>query len=229
MIQVTPDQEWLALKAGIERVVPLEATTITLGNREFTWYRVSDPDRLLDAAVTDASTPAEEIDPFWAATWRAALGLDQFLGRLDIAGQRVLELGCGSGQAGVGAATRGAVVTMTDAVQLALQVARLNAWPVAEKINFQQLKWNGPPLDAAKFPIVIGSDLVYDTSLFAALESCAREHLAQSGRLYLSEPHRHTGNRFSTWIVEHGWRTREHDVDLRDQRIPIRIFECWLE
>jgi predicted nicotinamide N-methyase len=190
---MTLDADWIALKAEIERVVPLEATTIELGNREFTWYRVSDPDRLLDAAVTDASTPAEEIDPFWAATWRAALGLDQFLGTLGIEGQRVLELGCGSGQAGVGAAARGAEVTMTDAVQLALQVARLNAQPVVGQIRFQQLKWNDPPLETPAFPIIIGSDLVYDTSLFPALESCARAHLATNGRLYLSEPHRHTG------------------------------------
>jgi hypothetical protein len=82
-------------------------------------------------------------------------------------------------------------------------------------------------LSPAGFPIVIGSDLVYDPQLFSVLEQTARQHLAVGGRLYLSEPHRHTGDQFSRWIRQAGWRTQEHDVALGDARIPIRVFECW--
>ncbi|MEZ6134195.1 MAG: SAM-dependent methyltransferase [Pirellulaceae bacterium] len=226
-----PDEQWRALKSEIERTVSLTSTTIVLGEREFTWYRVAEPDQLLEVAVTDAHVPAEELDPFWSVTWRAAQGLDRFLGQyLDsaLAGKRVLELGCGSGQAGTGAAARGAIVTMTDAVPLAIQVAQLNAWPVAEQMQFLQLKWGSRALSEPRFPIVIGSDLVYDTSLFSQLEACVRQHICDSGRLYLSEPYRHTGDLFSKWIVERGWQTCEHEFDLQDGRVPIRVFECWL-
>lgn len=219
--------EWLTLRAEIEQAVTLQATSIRLGGQEFTWYRVANPDVLLETAVAgEGDKSAEELDPFWAATWRAAQGLDRFLATQDLHGKRVLELGCGSGQAGTGAAARGALVTLTDSVELALKVARLNAWPVAPQVRFRQLIWDSGVLDEPRFPIVIGSDLVYDPNLFPALEACARAHLAEGGRLYLSEPHRHSGDRFSIWIREAGWDVSEHDVDLEDDRVPIRIFQC---
>ncbi len=219
---------WLALKCRIEQFISLESTTIELGGRKLQWYRVTDGDRLLSVAVS-ATRPAEELDPFWAATWRAARGLDRFLANLDLSQTRVLELGCGSGQAGIGAALRGAQVTLTDAVGIALLVARLNASIVRERVSIRRLKWDADPLPVERFPLIIGSDLVYDPSLFELLDRCARLHLSVGGRLLLSEPHRHTGDRFSKWIVEAGWCTCEHDIDLNDRRVPIRVFECWLD
>jgi predicted nicotinamide N-methyase len=216
------------LKARIERSVRLVTEPLELGGRHFDWYRVANPDVLLQRAADNAARPAEDLDPFWAATWRAAIGLDKFLQQLPLRNVRVLELGCGSGQAGVGAAAQHAQVTMTDAVGLALMVAKLNAWTLQERIHFQRLRWNLDQLEQVPFPVIIGSDLVYDPSLFSLLNLCARKHLAQGGRVYLSEPHRHTGDRFSKWIREAGWHTAEHDVDLLDNRVPIRVFECWL-
>ena len=226
-MSATADSQWFDLKAEIERVVSLEPTEIELGNRLFLWYRVTNPDDLLQAAL-DSDAPPEEVDPFWAATWRAARGLDKYLGRYDCRAMRVLELGCGSGQAGTGAAARGAEVVMTDAVQLALQVARLNAWPVAHRIQFQKLRWTVDKLTCEPFPLILGSDLVYDPNLFPMLDQCAREHLAEGGTLLLSEPHRHTGDKFSKWIEQAGWNKIEHDVDLGDDRVPIRVFELTL-
>jgi len=228
---VEPESDWqrpLALKVRIEQFVTLRCEPLELGGRRLEWYRVTDGDRLLTTAVT-TRRPAEELDPFWAATWRAALGLDRFLAGLELTDARVLELGCGSGQAGVGAACRGAQVTLTDAVGIALMVACLNAWPVRERVTVRRLKWDAAALPGPKFPWIIGSDLVYDPNLFPLLERCARLHLAAGGRLLLSEPHRHTGDRFSRWIIQAGWQSCEHDVDLEDGRVPIRIFECWLD
>lgn len=223
------DPAWLDLRLRIETQVRLEPTSVELGERTFQWYRVANPDVLLDLAVEQsAECSRPEIDPFWAATWRAALGLDQFLSSVTIRDVRVLELGCGSGQAGTGAAARGAWVTLTDSVQLALDVAQLNSWPVRDRVKVEKLTWGETQISEPRFPIILGSDLVYDTSLFPLLEQCAREHLTPQGKLLLSEPHRHTGDHFAKWIREHGWLTREHDVDLKDDRIPVRIFECQL-
>ncbi len=216
------------LKARIERTVTLVTEPLELGGRHFDWYRVANPDVLLQKAANNDERPAEDLDPFWAATWRAAMGLDRWLQSLNLRDVRVLELGCGSGQAGVGAAAQQAQVTMTDAVGLALMVARLNAWSLQDRIHFQRLRWNLDRLNQAPFPVIIGSDLVYDPKLFALLDACARKHLADGGRMYLSEPHRHTGDRFSKWIREAGWQTVEHDIDLLDNRVQIRVFECWL-
>lgn len=242
MSDVRTEEDWGQLKRRIEEVVQLVEMPIELGDRQLVWQRVANPEVLLEQAVSDAASAPEEVDPFWAATWRAAQGLDRFLGTLTersgsekvppgrrdvLAGQRVLELGCGSGQAGCGAALRGAHVTLTDSVELALQVAELNCRAVSENVTFRKLWWGQQVLETARFPIIIGSDLVYDPQLFPALNVCLRDHLADQGRVYLSEPHRHTGDKFANWIVEAGWKMRPHDVDLGDQRVAIRVFECW--
>ncbi len=57
-------------------------------------------DELLEKALSRTDRTADELDPFWAATWRAAIGMDRYLGRLDLSGQRVLELGCGKWKGG---------------------------------------------------------------------------------------------------------------------------------
>ncbi len=219
--------DYAELRERIERQVHLARTKVTLGEREFDWYRVQNPEHLLDTAA-EAECPQEqaELDPFWAVAWRAALGLDRFLGTFDLSGVRVLELGCGSGQAGVGAAAQGALVTMTDIVALAMDVARYNARPVAERVEFFRLNWSSETLNSPKFPIIVGSDLVYDTSLHEVLMDCARRHLADSGTVLLSEPYRHTGDAFASWIASQPWDVTEHRQDLGDGRIPIRIFAC---
>ncbi len=221
------DSSHMRLKARIEQIVSLSPQPLVLGGRPFDWQRVVNPEILLTRAADNVAQPATELDPFWAATWRAAIGLDHFLQQFDLQDVSVLELGCGSGQAGVGAAVQRARVTMTDAVGLALLVARLNAWPVIDRIRFRRLRWTIDVLDVPPFSVIIGSDLVYDASLFSLLDTCAREHLAADGRMYLSEPHRHTGDKFSRWIRSAGWQALEHDIDLQDNRVPIRVFECW--
>ncbi len=188
-----------------------------------------DPDQLLDRALSQPDKPSYEVDPFWAATWRAATGLERFLDQIDIAGERILELGCGSGRAGIGAALRGAQVVMTDVVGQALLVARFNARFVKHQVSIRRLEWQTERLTGPNFRHIIGSDIVYDPALHPILEPCLRRHLTHDGVVLLSEPQRHTGDRFRTWIAAAGWRLQEHFVDLEDNNRSIRILELRLD
>lgn len=220
--------DYSQLRLAIEEIVPLVEEQTTIGGVEFRWHKVADPDRLLSEAVDQHGMPSTDIDPFWAVAWRAAQGLDKFLERMDLSGVRVLELGAGAGHAGIAAAARGAQVTLSDAVELALLVARLNSWPVRSGVQIARLRWGDEQLACDPFPLILGSDLVYDPHHFPQLAECARQHLATEGRWLLSEPHRHTGDRFAQWIVDAGWKCDVHNIDMGDGRIPIRVFECRL-
>lgn len=222
------DMNYAELRSKIESFLPLIETEVRFAGRSWRWHKVAEPDRLLDEAVSHNAHSATEIDPFWAVAWRAAHGLDRYFDRLSLEDARVLELGCGAGGAGIAAALHGARVTLSDAVDLALLVARLNSWPVKAQMEYRKLRWADDQLDCPLFPWVIGSDLVYDPSHFPQLEACARRHLAPGGHLLLSEPNRHTGDRFAEWIVQAGWTADIHQIDLADQRISIRIFDCHL-
>ncbi len=218
------DPAWLTLRDQIEHTVALEKSSIELAGVEHSWWKVADPEQVLEQAIGRGDVGDQ--DPFWAATWRSALGLDRFLASLDLPGKSILELGCGCGQVGTSAAMRGGLVTMTDAVELALKLAQLNSWPWQAMLTYQQLVWGKDHLAAHSFPIILGSDIVYDVSLFQPLESCARYHLTPAGKFYVSEPHRESGKKFWQRMLAAGWQVQLHSVDLQDDLPPIRILEC---
>lgn len=219
----------LRLLARIQKQVPIEHTSTTIAGVKYPWTRVVDPDSLLSNALSKSLEGTVELDPFWAASWRAAQGLDHFLGTLDsLQGVRILELGGGSGRAGISAGMRGADVLITDAVPTALMVCKFNSRQVAEKVQVRLLDWRDRETQLKPFPIIIGSDIVYDHKLFPILEPCMRRHLTPGGVIYLSEPQRHTGDRFEKWIVAAGWVCSSSFVDLKDGQRQIRIFTCRL-
>ena len=218
------------LLARIRRQVSIEHTSTTIAGQEYPWTRVVDPESLLSNALSKSRDGTVELDPFWAATWRAAQGLDRFLGTIpDLAGKRVLELGGGSGRAGISAAVRGAEVVITDAVPTALLVCKFNARRVSNQVTIRMLDWRDKDTQLQPFPIIIGSDIVYDFKLFPVLEPCMRRHLAPGGVVYLSEPQRHTGDGFANWIVAAGWKCNSTLIELGDGQREIRIFCCRLK
>jgi predicted nicotinamide N-methyase len=224
------DRHQRSLLARIQRIVPIEQSLTTIAGQTVPWIKVTDPDKLLLQALSKGEDGAFELDPFWAAAWRAAIGMDQFLGTIGscLNGNRVLELGGGSGRAGISAAMRGASVVITDAATAGMLVCQFNAYHVREQVVVSRLDWRERDSRFGTFPIIVGSDIVYDPKLFPILEPCLRRHLAPMGVVYLSEPQRHTGERFKGWIQSAGWRIREHFINLQDGEKEIRIFECRL-
>lgn len=224
------ERQQRALLARIQRHVPIVETETTIAGETVPWIKVTDPDQLLLQALSKGDDGSFEQDPFWAAAWRAAIGMDHFLGSISqcLEGTRVLELGGGSGRAGISAAMRGANVWITDAATVAMLVCRYNAHHVEQLVTIRCLDWRDRESGLGLFPIIVGSDIVYDPKLFPILEPCVRRHLEEGGVAYFSEPQRHTGDRFKKWIQSAGWLLSEHFVDLEDGEKEIRIFECRL-
>ncbi len=212
------------LLCRIQRHFKIEHTTIELNGEPYPWTRVCDPDQLLEESLKRSDRSPAELDPFWAAHWRASIGLEHYLDKLPIAGRRVLDLGCGAGRVGIGAAIRGAEVVMTDAVGPAMLMARFNARFVRDRVTVRRLEWKEECLPGSKFSIILGSDIVYDPALHPILEPCLRRHLAPGGAVYLSEPQRHTGDRFQKWIRAAGWKLKEDFVEIGDGHRPVRVF-----
>lgn len=222
------DRQRLRLFSRIDRRVPIQIAHMEILGQAWPWLEVRDPDQLLTRAV-QACGPREsfEWDPFWACTWRASIGLGQAAGGLLASDLPVLELGCGSGRAGIEAAMLGAQVTLTDAVSLALLAARWNGWPLQDRLRTVRLDWAAPPPQHhPRWPLILGSDVVYDPALWPLLEPCLRRYLAPGGRVLLSEPCRQTGDRFLVWFRRAGWRIDAGKIDLGDSKNPIRIIEA---
>ena len=187
----------------------------------------ADPDgMLIDACERQDAGEEGVIDPFWATTWRAALGLDHFLDSLDLADKRVLELGCGTGHAGISAALRGAHVTLTDGVEDPLMLVRMSTLPIHDRCVVRKLRFGIDQIDEEPFPIVLGSDVTYLRQLWPELEACLFQHLANDGIALLSDPYRIIGNEFREWIASRPWTYKEHKVVLEDDpEHPIRVMQ----
>jgi len=102
--------------------------------------------------------------PYWAVIWEVSIGLSQALLRLDLHNLHVIELGAGTGIAGITAALRGGKVLLTDyesgAIKLALANAELNGTCVEGRV----LDWAddegwGP---REQFDLIIGSEILYE-------------------------------------------------------------------
>ena len=185
----------------------------------------ADPDgMLIDACERQDAGEKGVIDPFWAATWRAASGLDRYMDRLDLNGQRVLELGCGTGHAGIAAALRGAQVTLTDGVEDPLMLVRMSTQPIQDQCDIQQLRFGVDQIPGNKFPLILGSDVTYLRQLWPELEACIQQHLAVDGQVLLSDPYRIIANEFRDWIGKRPWSYQEEKIVLSDDpEHPIRV------
>ena len=190
----------------------------------------SDPNgMLIDACQRQDAGEADVVDPFWATTWRAASGMDRYLESLDLSGMRVLELGCGTGHAGLAAAHRGGNVVLTDGVSDPLLLVRMSTWSLRERCQVRRLRFAIDRLDEPKFPLILGSDVTYLRAIWPELERCLVDHLAEGGQVLLSDPYRIIATEFREWIQEHGWVYREHQVELDDDPDrPIRVMQLRL-
>jgi predicted nicotinamide N-methyase len=201
--------------------------TIEIAGQDRELAVASDPNgMLIDACQRQDAGEEGVIDPFWATTWRAASGLDRYLDRLDLRGKRVLELGCGTGHAGLAAAHRGGQVVLTDGVSDPLLLVRMSTRCVRERCQVRRLRFGRDRLDEPKFPLILGSDVTYLRGLWPELDRCLNDHLDGNGQVLLSDPYRIIATEFREWIQEHGWIYHEHRVELNDDsEHPIRVMQ----
>jgi predicted nicotinamide N-methyase len=113
---------------------------------------------------------------------------------LDVAGRKVLELGCGLGLPSLAAALRGADVLATDWADDAIELLRRNAERNAATLRVAHVRWSEPEslLRAAPWDLVLGADLLYEErnaeQLAALLPRLGGETLlAEPGRPYAKE------------------------------------------
>jgi len=206
-----------------------------IGPLDFSFTRIADPDRVLDevAAAVDLEqrlTGKRESQvqhlPYWAEVWDSAAGIGQQLleGKSDLAGRRVLDLGCGQGLAGCVAAALGADVLLADLEPPALLFARLNSLQSAGRVRTRQLNWQTDNLDQT-FDFILGADILYDRAQWIYLEAFWRRHLVEGGCVLLGEPGRQSGDQFVDWIEPAGWNLRQFEQPVATRPTPIRIFE----
>jgi predicted nicotinamide N-methyase len=197
---------------------------IAIGRHRFELLVPADPDELLKHLVEPLDrTPSHLADPYWAKLWPAAellasaLLQTDFVERLSpVADRTCLELGCGSGLAGIAAQAAGLEVTFSDyvpqAVELALENAARNGFPQARGLV---LDWRRPP--SLQFPLILAADVTYDRANLAPLLGTLDAMLAAGGWAWFADAGRGPAAEFLSQARERGWSVTLLD----DQGAPL--------
>ena len=173
------------------------------------------PITLRAARRFDRVAETQESLPFGSTLWPAAVALSEALVREPalVAGKQVLELGCGLGLVSVVAAKLGAQVTASDGhpdMNDALaQNAKLNQVHV-DYVAYDWARGHAP----APFPVVLASDVLYETHACTLLADALAKVLAPGGVAYVSDPGRPHWPRFLR-------KLEARDLRYRDARVKI--------
>lgn len=153
--------------------------------------RPKDVDQLIEIAAKKHHFEKSRYMPYWASLWPVARKLAEHVLLMEWPHepQRVLELGCGLGLAGLAALRRGQHVTFSDYDLAALRYARnnaeLNGFHTYETLPFN---WRAPL--TRRFDVMIGSDLTYMPELVPYLIDVFVQMLEPHGRIIIADQNR---------------------------------------
>jgi len=189
---------------------PDREDTLDFGKRQLTIRRPTNTQDLLDHPDIHNAFAADEYLPYWPELWPASRMLAEYLSGADDLPTvtpdepKAIELGCGLGLPGLMAMVRGFRVTFTDydalALEYALANATLNGLSGADALF---LDWRKPP-EGLRFPLVLGSDLLYEPGKVGPLGRIVETLLAPGGIALISDPDRGPAKRFASELYQCG-------------------------
>ena len=160
------------------------------------WYPQS-PDACLTDEYCETQSEDYTVDPYWVSVWSATHQLVPLLPQFCQAGQACLELGCGTGLAGMTAALAGMEVTLTDLHPQAVQTALANCKGNQLSAKGMALKWSCELEDALSlyigskaFDLILAVDVLYEQQGHRALLATIKRHLHSQGKVLIADPGR---------------------------------------
>ena len=165
-VETTPDPLVASLREQLTRLgaplpdalLDIARETIDAGGESFTMIRPADWDELRHQEGAEGRGA-----PYWALRWPAGSTLADRLAERDLAGKRVLELGCGLGLPSLVAARRGATVLATDGAPEAVVFAAHNLAlnDLEGEVAVAGLHDADQLLAGAPYDLVIAADVLY--------------------------------------------------------------------
>nr|WP_317198715.1 methyltransferase domain-containing protein [uncultured Psychrobacter sp.] len=168
-------------------------------NQEF-----SDPnDEALDLGICSASWP------MFGVIWPSSLVLANHMLDYNIAGKRILEIGCGMALSSLLLNHRHADITATDyhpAVEYFLD--RNTLLNNNKAIHFERLDWAGDNSHLGQFDMIIGSDLLYEDQHIDILAGFINRHAKPKCEVIVVDPGRGRKNKLTAKMIASGFSSQ---------------------
>ena len=181
---------------------------VALGGAELTVLQPEDAAELPD----DGPVEWAPLVPYWSVLWRSGVALAREVAGSDLAGLRVVELGCGLGVPSLAAARAGARVLATDSEPEALELLDRNAVENGVEVETALVDWRSPGALVARgpFDLVLAADVLYERPAVALLLALLPR---LGGETWLADPGRPAADVF----VERARRRSSVRTTVRDE------------
>lgn len=159
--------------------------------------------------------------PLFGTLWPSSLVLAHHMRPFDIAGKRILEVGCGIGLVSLLLNHRQADITATDyhpAVKAFLDTnTQLNNDP---PIAFERLDWADNNGHLGRFDTIVGSDLLYEDQHIELLANFIERHAKPNCEVIIADPGRGRKNKLTSKMQAFGFsseHTKPQDTHYLDR------------
>jgi len=164
---------------------------------------------------------SSETWPLFGLIWASGRELADLMLTQQIAGKRVLEVGCGVGLASLVLNHRLADITATDIHPQAAGFMQENTRINQDRpIPFFRNDWTEAAAELGRFDLIIGSDLLYERSHVVPLAAFIDQHANPECEIILVDPGRGHHANFSKRMVSLGYshsQTRTANGETDDQ------------
>lgn len=156
--------------------------------------------------------------------WPSGRVLAEAMSGFDIAGKRILELGCGLGLSSLVLQRRLADITASDHHPLAESFleynAALNELP---SVAYHDLPWAVPDTGLGRFDLIIASDVLYERDHAALLAALVLRHAHERSEVVITDPGRGNSAAFTRAMRTQGYSLDEIRSRFdEDDREPFR-------
>lgn len=153
--------------------------------------------------------------------WPAGRLLAEAMATHEVAGKRILELGCGLGLASLVLRRRGADVVASDYHPLAETFlaynAALNELPA---VPYRTLRWDTPNESLGRFDLIIGSDILYERDHAERLSALLPRHARRACEVLITDPGRGNSAPFTRALAAQGFGVVERRCRMNDGDMP---------
>jgi predicted nicotinamide N-methyase len=153
--------------------------------------------------------------------WPCGRLLAETMADYDIAGRRILEIGCGLGLASLVLHQRGANITASDCHPLAevflAYNAALNALPA---VRYRMLPWSVSNDALGRFDLIIGSDVLYERGQVELLAALLHRHAQPACEVLIADPGRGNSGSFTRALAAQGYAGSEQRGRMDDDELP---------
>jgi predicted nicotinamide N-methyase len=155
---------------------------------------------------------------YWDRIWPSEVALSEYLIHqffpTKLTGAKVLEIGCGTGVAGVVAAQLGAFTMFSDMVPITLEAVKETCHKnQLRNVDTCTLDWSEKIQSKERYDYVIGSEVFYDEAILADISHVLEQVLAPGGKGIFCDP-----NRLGLDTIELGFREK---FNLSVEQIPL--------